>query len=1072
MRKRLLVFFLLSVVHLAAFAQGKKVTGKVTGTDGTPIPGVSVVIEGTTTGTQTSPDGSFSITVPAGKTLNFRSLGFAAKSVVVGESNVINVKLATETGDLNEVVVVAYGTSKKEALTGSVSAIKAKDIEKRPVTNAIAVLEGNSGIQVNNTTGTPGAAPSVMIRGFSSVNGNNDPIYVVDGVIFRGNVTDINPADIESVSVQKDAASSALYGSQGAAGVIMITTKKAKAGTSSINFTMNQGVFTRGIKEYKTMNTTEFMETMWKGYRNNLRTTRPNDYPTNELAGQKATQSLISDYLFLNIYDKPADQLFDSNGKLRKDAHILPGYANDLDWYAPVERTGHRQEYALNGMSSTQKSNLFYSVGYLDEKGYITRTDYKRFTGRINADIQQTKWLKYGFNLAGSHNQTSNVNGLAGDASSYTNPFMYARQIAPIYPVHRHAANGDYVLDDKGNPIFDDGTGTRNQYVGRHNAWENSLNRDFTTRNTVQGQAYMDVKFLKDFTATIKGDLSVRSSDNSTYDNAVIGDGLGNKGRAARNNYSYKTYTFQQLLNWNKTFGPHAVEALVGHENFSDRLNYLNGYKTNETFAGGTELINFTQITRLYDYSEDETLESYLSRARYNYAEKYFAEASFRRDGSSRFSPSTRWGSFYSIGGSWILSKENFFDRFTKYVEYAKLRGSYGTVGNKNSANKFAYHALYSMSQNANMGAAYKIQNAATLLQWETSASYNFALETRFLKRANLTVEYFNKKAQDLLFDVFLPLSAGGTSSTQAEATIQQNIGTLVNRGWEISVDVDVLRKKNFRWNVGANATFMKNEITAMSEQNKDGIINGNYKLMTGHGINEFFTFQYAGVDRLTGNALYVLDEAKYDPKATTGDWVKTLVTINGQTYTTSTTYGKRDWSGSPIPKVYGSFNTSVTYKNWALSGVFTYATGNKVYDDSYLGLMTMSGSVSQMHTDLLKAWDGAPAGMTETSPNRLDPKGIPVVDFARNATNNVMSSRFLQNGSYLVIKNINLSYQMPASLLQKIDVKSARLNVAVENLATFTKLQGMNPQQSFNGRSLNAFVTPRILTFGLSVGL
>ncbi len=1075
MRKRLLVFFFLSLMQIAAFAQDKKITGKVTAADGSAIPGVSVMVEGSSTGTLTDPDGKFSITVPSGKTLLFRSIGFTAKSVAVGNNNVLNVQLAAQRDDLNEVVVVAYGTAKKGSITGSVSGIKAKDIDKRPVSNAVGVLEGTTGIQVNNTVGSPGAQPKIQIRGFSTVNGSNDPLYVIDGVLFTGNVTDINPADIESISVLKDAASAALYGNKASNGVVIMTTKRgAKGSDGNVNVMVNQGVYSRGVKDYKTMNTTDFMETMWKGYRNSLLSGSPSKYPTVDLANAKATETLLPAYLYLNIYDKPATQLFDGNGKLRSDAHILPGYADDLDWYKDMERLGHRQEYAINASTTTKKTNLYYSAGYLDEKGYVTNTDYKRFTGRINADVQAKSWLKYGFNLAGSHQVTNNINGDADNANSFTNPFMFARNIAPIYPVHMHnPTTGEYLLDEYGNKRFDIGDGnSRNQFIGRHVVYENLLNKDITTRNTVNGQIYMDVKFLKDFTFTAKGDLNVRNSDETTYNNAIVGDGAGNGGRGARRNYRYNTYTVQQLLNWNHSYGLHSVEGMVGHEYYSDNYWYLSGMKTNQILADATEWINFTKTSSLYDYQQNYRSEGYFARGRYSYADKYFLDGSFRRDGSSKFAPGVRWGNFYSVGGGWVLSKEDFFESLTKYVNYAKLRASYGQVGNDLTAARYAYMALFATSQNNNLGAVYKSQNAADI-HWETSAATSAALDLRVFNRANISIEYFDKRSKDLLFDAYLPLSAGATADDKAQATITQNIGSVSNRGWEIGIDVDVLKNKDLKWNVGLNATFIKNEILRLPEQNrKDGIVIGNYKYAEGHGVNEFYTFQYAGVDQMTGNALYIPDNDKYKPDDKTGAHYQYLVNINGQNYTTNATYAKRDWSGSPIPNVFGSFNTSLTYKNFVLSGVFTYALGGKVYDDSYYSMMSMSGSVYQMHNDLLKAWNGVPEGMTATSPNRIDSKGIPVVDFNRSTLNNAMSSRFLKDGSYFVIKNIALSYQLPANLLQRIDIKNARLNLSVENLATFTKLQGMNPQQSFNGRSLNAFVTPRVVSFGVNVGL
>lgn len=1078
MRQKMLCFFLLGMLHVVAvFAQDKKITGKVThSVDGTGIPGVTVVIQGSTTGTQTNSAGQFSITAAKGKILVFRSIGFADQQMTVGESSTINVALVSQTDQLSEYVVVAFGKAKKESVTGAVSSITAKDIEKRPVANALGVLEGSApGVQVNNTIGRPGSEPVVRIRGFSSVNGDNAPLYVIDGVTFSGNVSDINPNDIESISVLKDAAASALYGSRASNGVIIMTTKRAsKNKDGNINFVMNQGVYTRGIKDYDMMNANEFMETMWKGYRNYLMSTNPTTYPTRELAGAKASSSLISDYLYLNIYDKASDQLFDANGKLVADARILPGYVDDLDWFKDIERTGHRQDYTLSGSAGGKKSSIYYSLGYLDEKGYVKMTDYKRFTGRINAEIQAKDWLKYGLNVAGSHQNSDKAPGEVSNAGSIVSPFNFARSIAPIYPVHLHdKTTGEYVLDASGNKQYDDGGTTRNQLPGRHSIWENELNHDKVYRNTLSSQAYIEAKFLRDFTFTFKGDLNVRNSDEATYNNALIGDGAGNKGRGSRENYRYKNYTVQQLLGWGKSYGLHTVDVLAGHEYYSSNYNYLYGYKTTETFAGQMALINFGTITDLYDYEVDYRTEGYFGRARYNYDEKYYVDGSFRRDASSKFYSMGRWGNFWSLGGGWILSKEKFFQPVTGIVNYAKLRASYGEVGNDASADTYAYMALYNIDQNNNRAALYKEQNEALNLIWETSSSVTVGLETRLLNRVNLTAEYFDKRSKNLLFNVYLPLSAGATSNIRAESTIADNLGTVSNRGVELSFDVDVVKNKDWRWNVGANATWMKNEIVTLPEQNrKNGIITGNYKYMEGHGVYDFFVYQYAGVDQTNGNALYIADDATYDPTLTTGAHYQYLVSINGKNYTTNPTYSVRNWSGSAIPKVYGAFNTSLTWKNISLSGIFTYSKGGKVYDDTYLGLRSMSGSVGQMHQDLLNAWDGAPKDMTPTSPNRIDPNGIPAVNFSRNTLSNTMSTQFLQDGSYFVIKNIALGYNLPADLLRRIDLSSVRVSASVENLATFTKLQGMSPQQSFNGRSLSAFVTPRIASLALSIGL
>src|SRR5699024_6088497 len=351
-----------------------------------------------------------------------------------------------------------------------------------------------------------------------------------------------------------------------------------------------------------------------------------------------------------------------------------------------------------------------------------------------------------------------------------------------------------------------------------HTVWENELDRQRSFRNTLNGQLFADITFLKDFTFSVVGDLNVRNSEARSYNNAIIGDGAGNGGRASRSVYRYKNYTGQQLLNWNKSFGKHNVEALVGHESYSDQYNYLYGYKTTETFAGKEDFINFTEITRLYDYKHTYTTEGYLSRAKYNFDNKYFAEASFRRDGSSKFSKDSRWGNFWSIGGSWIISKEDFFD--LDFVNDLKFRASYGEVGSDQGVGRYAYHALYNIAQNANLAALYKSQNEANDLMWETSASIGASLEGRLFDRLNFNIEYFDKRSQNLLFDLNQPLSSGATSTGSAVSTITKNIGTISNNGLELTLDVDIIRNDDWLWNVGAKVTFMKNKIIILIEEN------------------------------------------------------------------------------------------------------------------------------------------------------------------------------------------------------------------------------------------------------------
>ncbi len=1064
-------------------AQNQRVTGIVTEENGSPIIGASILVKGTTVGTITDVDGKFVLpNVPrTAKMLQVSYIGMQTQEVMI-KPGAISVVLKNTTQTLDEVVVqVAYGSAKKSSLTGAISTVDAKSIEKRPVSSVASVLEGAStGIQVNNSYGEPGSDATVRIRGFGSVNGSNDPLYVLDGVPYGGNISDLNVNDIESISVLKDAASSALFGNRASNGVIIITTKKGKSDRASIRLNINQGVYNRGISEYDRMGANDFMETMWMGYRNSLMSSKPDIYSTKELANAKASATLVSDYLKYNIYNKADDALFDGNGKLVSGAKILDGYKGDLDWYKGIERTGYRQEYNISGDAVSDKSDYFFSVGYLDEKGYVKTSDFQRLTGRANVNVTPRKWFKAGLSLSGSHQLSNSTTGSADDANSFANPFMFSRQIAPIYPVHLHnMGTGDYLLDANNQKQYDGGTlYGRNQYIGRHVIWESELNMDKTFRNTLGGQLYADVKFLKDFTFTVKGDLNVRNSENQTYNNATIGDGSGNGGRAMRVLYRYKNYTVQQQLNWNKLINDvHNVDFLIGHENYYYNRSYLYGFKTTETFEGGTELVNFTKITSLDGYQDNYRTESYLSRIRYNYDDKYYAEASFRTDGSSRFHPDNRWGKFWSIGGSWAISKEEFMKPYADKINALKLRASYGEVGNDAGVDYYGYMALYDMAQNANIGAVYKKQNEAKNIKWETTSSFGTAIEGRLFKRANFSIEYFDKRSKDLLFDVYLPLSAGATSTTVAESTITKNLGSVSNRGFEISADVDVVKNENLSWNIGANATFLKNKILSLPEQNREkGIVSGTKKYMEGHGIYDFWMYQYVGVDQMTGNALYLpnLDDY-YIGTAEAGKSQlpsQYVVQIGDKYYTTYDTYAKKDWSGSVIPDVYGSLSTSLSWKNFNLSALCTYALGGKTIDYSYQTLMSMSGTPQALHKDLLKAWSDVPAGMKETSENRIDPNGIPVVDFVRSSKNNATSTRFLLDGSYFVIKNIALNYRVPSALVKKLDLSDLSFNLSVENLATFTSLKGMNPQQSFAGTNDNAFVTARVFSVGVNIKL
>jgi len=994
------------------------------------------------------------------------------------------------------VIQVAYGSAKKSTLTGSVAQIESTDIDKRPVTSITSALEGNvAGVQINSTFGQPGSSPSIIIRGFGTVNGGNGaPLYIIDGVAFGGNPSDLDANDIESITVLKDAASCALYGNRASNGVVLITTKKGKGEKMHFNLNIKQGSYALGMKDYKTLNANQFMEANWMSLRNARMTSKGEDAAT---AGAFANEHLISDELYLSIYENLVSSipgasrtgLFDENGKLLPTITMLPGYADDLDWMDQATRTGYRQEYNLSGSQATEKSDYYFSLGYLDEKGYLKNSGFDRLNGRVNLNFRPNRWIKAGVNLSGSH---QNIDYTTGDNTlSLTNVFYTGRFMAPIYPVHLHDASGNYLLDSYGNKQYDTGSytdadgnnvTTRMQFPGKNTIWENELNKNRTIRNTGEAIAYMDVNFLNDFTFTMKGDLNLRSDKNTTYYNSSVGDGLAANGRLQKREYSYKNYTFQQQLKWAHTFGDHTLSVLLGHENYSLNYDYTYLVKSNEALVGSTNLSNFATMEQEQGYTMRYRTESYLGRVRYNYLDRYNVEASFRKDGSSRFAKGSRWGTFGSIGANWIVSKEAFMQNLS-WVNFLKLSADWGQVGNDAGASYNAYKSLFSSALTYQGNPAYIMtQIGNDQLKWETGESWGIGMEARLFNRWNLNVEYFDRKNKDLLFNVYNPLSAGSTNLKDYSSTITQNLGTIANRGFEISTDVDIFRNKDWKVNLSANATFIKNKVTKLPEQNKDGIIDGEYKIEEGKSRFEFYTYTYAGVDQMTGKALYKADLENYkvlggedgkqviagNPDGT--DISKEVVCINGNYYVNAITHALKEYHGSAMPTVYGSFCPTVSYKSITFSALFTYSLGGKVYDDIYRQLMTTTTTPHNYHEDIMKSWNGVPEGMTEDSPNRIWANGVPQINSDQSNDNNAISSRWLTSANYLVLKNLYLSYDLPKEWTRAIYMEGIRVNLSCENVFTSTKRRGMNPQQSINGYQYNYLMTPRVFTIGIDV--
>ena len=1059
MEKRLMMFLAALFLCVGTALAQTEISGTVISSeDKQPIIGASILVAGTQNGTVTDVDGNFKLSAAAGSKLVVSYIGMNSKTVTAAPN--MKITLDPEDKKLDEVVVVAYGTAKRQSLTGSVAVVDSKKISDRINTSVTGALEGSApGVQVNNSYGEPGQAPKIHIRGVGTlVNGADQPLYIVDGTPYEGNIAELNPNDIESMSVLKDASSAALYGNRAANGVILITTKKAKyASKPNITLKVDHGFYRRGLPEYDRLGPDQWMEASWKAMKNSALSS--GIVSTEADAADYATKQLVTDYARRNIYDGASDALFDSNGKLI--AKIRPGY-DDLDWAKGVERTGHRQEYNLSAAVSGDKFNIYSSAGYLNEQGYIRNSSYERFTGRINTTYNATKWLELGINLSGtSANRNFNPNA---SGKMFANPFYVTRYMAPIYPVYLHNADGSYLLDADGNKQYD----TTSEYLQNRNiVYEMSMDKDKTRRNVLDGLIYAKVTLPYGFTFTGKADLNHANTNRQTYNNPIIGDGSTNNGRLSEYSYQYTSYTGQELLTWEHDFDVHHLDVLLGHENYSWNRRYSMARNVNAAIDGLLALSNFVSNSDTEGFFNDYRTESYLGRLRYSYDDKYFADFSLRRDGSSKFQKDNRWGNFFSFGVNWNIKKENFM-KDVKWVDALRARASYGEVGNDAAVDYYGYQALYYITKNGGKPALIRQKLAANNLKWETTQTFDFGVEGTLFDRLNFSLGYFDKRSKDLLFQVRFPLSAGSFSGNSdiENLTQYQNIGTISNRGFEIMLSGDVVRSKDWTWNLSFDATTLKNKVLKLP--NGEDILHGHQKYSVGHSAYEWYTYHFAGVDQMTGSSLYDLDTQKESAANAAG----ALVEINGTKYTTNSAFAQREWAGTALPSVYGSFGSNLRWKDLSLSVLMTYSLGGKIMDASYQSLMSTgsASSAAALHKDILGSWDGVPAGMTATSPNRIDPHGIPIIDFNQSNENNSLSDRWLTSASYLIMKNIMLTYRLPKTLVSSWGLGGVSVKAGVENLFTVTSRKGLNPQYSFKGGSDDTYVSARVFNFGLSV--
>lgn len=1046
-------------------AQNLSVTGIVVSEeDGEPVVGASVLVKGTTIGTITNIDGQFNLpNVPkSSKVLQVSYIGMQTQEVPIKAT--LKITLKPDAQSLDEVVVVAYGTVKKQSLVGAQASVSAKQLENRPVTNITNALSGIApGVQVTTSTGQPGSSSSIRIRGFGSINASSDPLYVVDGTIYNGSISDIPAQDIENISILKDAAATSLYGSSAGNGVILVTTKsgsKSVSGKPSFTFTMNQGFSQKGQSDYDKIGVMDYYKTRWQQWYNEYKYDRNwseekagsyaayavyDDLRYNPYAGIKSVYEENASTGELTVTQNPQSGSFTfpaivmPNGELNPEINGLL-WGEDLDWEKDLFRTGSRNEYSLSGSYNNDKVTTFFSLGYINEDGYRIRTNYQRYNGRTNLSYQVNKWVKIGTNLSFSRSHDEAPKTSSGSSSS--NSFAFVRGIAPIYPIHMHNEDGTYILDDKGNKRYDHSDGR--PYNSRFNPIEESyLDLSTTDRDALNSRTFADIELTKDlkFRTNIAYDL-YNSISKLRYNNEM---GDQPAGLLRITNKRGTTVTFNQLLEYNKYFGDHKLNVMLGHEAYMLDVQSVLQSKKGMGFLGYDEMENLSETYEQESYTNKYRKEGYFGRINYDYSDLYNVSASYRRDGTSRLHPDSRWGNFWSIGAGWNAHNESFLKNIS-WLNALKVRASIGQTGNDALSSYYAYQTTYGFGNNNNNIAGLRLNTFGNkALKWETQTSYDLAFEFGVFNRLNGSIELFNKESKDLIFPYPLPASTGIGS-------IDENIGKVRNYGIEMNFTVNLLKNKDWNWDFKINGTILKNRIVELPEGNKEnGIELSHQKYMEGHSIYDYFLNEWIGVDPSDGKAMYRLDNERYPDNADPNSPNFEGVEKEGEkaTWTKNGNLAKKHYCGTSIPDIYGGFGSNLTWKSFDLNVYFSYQLGGKTYDSGYAGLMGRRlKSGSAMHIDMKNAWR-QPGDITN----------VPRLDAGTSGQfDGIKSDRFLVSSSALMLKSLSIGYQLPKKWAQKVKLGNVRLSLAGENLFLLSKRKGLNPMKNYSGVVESAF--------------
>ena len=1033
-----------------AIAQNKQVSGIVTDESGEPVIGASVIVKGNTTiGTVTDLMGRFSLSVPVStQTLIVKYLGMKDQEVAAASNSTVT--LHPSESILDEVIVVAYGTVKKSSFTGSAAVVDNKKLEKRTVSNVTKALDGQvPGVISTSGGGQPGDGAAIRVRGYGSINASQAPLYVVDGVPFDGSINSINSSDIESITVLKDASSGALYGARGANGVIIITTKRGKVGKTDVNFKATYGWTSRGIKPYDMVDQREFVQLSYEALRNGY--IFNNNY-TWDAARNQAMADLgnrmggeiynpFKNYTWATVIDPQTEQV-------RLDAVS----AWDENWLDAVyNKNAPRRDYLFALTGGNEKNQHSLSFGYLKEDGILTNTNFERISAKGTIDSQAKDWLKTGLNASFSKTKQ---NFSMYSASSNANVWYSAQFMAPIYPVYVKDAEGKDVLDRLGNKEFDYGR-TRPKLTNFSSIATLYDDRSDVNDDNIGTKGYITLGSDQDNAGALKGlkltvnvSADIRNRSGMYYYNMNHGNFSSKGGLLEKYATRVLSTTMNQLLNYKRTFQDHTLDLLAGHEAYAYRYNSLLAQKSG-LVEGIYELDPAVIVDGAGSYQSDYKIESYLGRINYNYREKYYLDASYRTDGSSRFHKDHRWGNFWSAGANWRISEESFIKENVDWINSLSLKASYGLQGNDNilksdgSASFYLWQSLYNLTwPNAVLAGAVISSLENKNVTWEKNYNFNTGIEARLFKnRLDFSFEFFNRQTKDLLLSYPMALSTGFLG-------YNANIGDMVNKGFETSISGLLIDNRDLKWRLTFTASKINNKVTKLTEGSKSIVDPGSQLrvIEVGKEISTWYISKSAGVDPATGAQLYWVydkdDEGNIEKEYISNDYQKAA--------------NSKYYFGSRIPKFYGGMGTEFSFKGLDFSVLTTYSIGGKIYDGLYNGAMNIMYNGDTWHKNQLRRWQ-KPGDITDVPRVHVNPA------YASN-------DRALIDASYFAVKNITLGYTLPPRWLKKVDINSLRLFGVLDNFMLFSHLNGMDPQYNFTGGIGYGYTPSRNISIGIDI--